>query len=98
MTEPIWFRLEGVCTRPEQVSATLWANGAAGVEIQDQEGNAIGQITSGGFGPTVQAPVAMGYVHADHSAPGQELHLIIRGKPQPATVCALPFVPQKYKR
>jgi aminomethyltransferase len=40
----------------------------------------------------------MGYVHADHSAPGQELHLIIRGKPQPATVCALPFVPQNYKR
>jgi aminomethyltransferase len=70
----------------------------AGVEIHDQDGNAIGQITSGGFGPTVQAPVAMGYVHADHSAPGQELHLIIRGKPQPATVCALPFVSQNYKR
>ena len=70
----------------------------AGVEIYDQDGNAIGQITSGGFGPTVQAPVAMGYVHADHSAPGQELHLIIRGKPQPATVCALPFVSQNYKR
>jgi len=70
----------------------------AGVEIHDLHGNAIGEITSGGFGPTVQGPVAMGYVKADHSAPGQELHLIIRGKPQPATVCALPFVPQNYKR
>ena len=70
----------------------------AGVEIHDLNGNAIGEITSGGFGPTMQGPVAMGYVQADHSTPGQELHLIIRGKPQPATVCALPFVPQNYKR
>ena len=70
----------------------------AGVDIHDIAGNAIGKITSGGFGPTVAGPVAMGYVSADHAAAGSKIQLIIRGKPQPAEVCALPFVTQNYKR
>ncbi|MFV2051885.1 glycine cleavage system aminomethyltransferase GcvT [Aliiroseovarius sp. YM-037] len=70
----------------------------AGVEIQDAEGNSVGSITSGGFGPTVQGPVAMGYVSADHAEVGTKLNLIVRGKAQPATVAALPFVQQNYKR
>ena len=69
-----------------------------GVEIQCTEGNSIGTITSGGFGPTVGAPVAMGYVAKGHGAPGEKVNLIIRGKVQPAEIVALPFVTQNYKR
>ncbi len=70
----------------------------AGVEIQSAQGAKIGEVTSGGFGPTIGGPVAMGYVSAAQAAPGTDITLIIRGKPQPATVVALPFVPQNYKR
>ncbi|WP_171209159.1 MULTISPECIES: glycine cleavage system aminomethyltransferase GcvT [unclassified Ruegeria] len=69
-----------------------------GVEIQSANGASIGQITSGGFGPTVGGPVAMGYVSAGHAEPGETVNLIIRGKPQPAEIVALPFVKQNYKR
>ncbi|MFW8594088.1 glycine cleavage system aminomethyltransferase GcvT [Cribrihabitans neustonicus] len=69
-----------------------------GVEVQSLEGESLGSITSGGFGPTVGGPVAMGYVAASHSAPGSKVNLIIRGKAQPAEVVALPFVTQNYKR
>ncbi|MFI2770215.1 glycine cleavage system aminomethyltransferase GcvT, partial [Ruegeria faecimaris] len=69
-----------------------------GVDIQCAQGNTIGQITSGGFGPTVGGPVAMGYVAADHAEPGTAVNLIIRGKPQPAQIVATPFVTQNYKR
>jgi aminomethyltransferase len=69
-----------------------------GVEIQNREGNTIGAITSGGFGPTVGGPVAMGYVSTGHTDPGEKINLIIRGKAQPASVVALPFVQQNYKR
>ena len=61
-------------------------------------GNSIGQITSGVFGPTVGGPVAMGYVSKGHGEPGEKVNLIIRGKPQPAEIVALPFVKQNYKR
>ncbi|MDA5095356.1 glycine cleavage system aminomethyltransferase GcvT [Aliiroseovarius sp. KMU-50] len=68
------------------------------VEIQDLDGNTIGEITSGGFGPTVGGPVAMGYVAKGHGDAGEKVNLIIRGKVQPAEVVALPFVQQNYKR
>lgn len=68
-----------------------------GVEIQVGD-TAIGTITSGGFGPTIGGPVAMGYVSAEHAAPGTQVDLMIRGKAQPATITALPFVQQNYKR
>jgi aminomethyltransferase len=55
-------------------------------------------VTSGGFGPTVNGPVAMGYVAKDVSAIGTDLHLIVRGKPLPAKVAAMPFAPHRYKR
>jgi len=64
-----------------------------------QEGGApVGRITSGGFGPTVGAPVAMGYLPADISAPGTTVYGEVRGKRLPATVTALPFVPANFKR
>ena len=69
-----------------------------GVEVQSTEGETIGSITSGGFGPTVGGPVAMGYVSASHARPGETVNLIIRGKSQPAEVVTLPFVTQNYKR
>lgn len=70
----------------------------SGVEVQTLSGETIGAITSGGFGPTVGAPVAMGYVTKSHSAPGEKVNLIIRGKAQPAEIVSLPFVQQNYKR
>ena len=70
----------------------------AGVEIADESGRVIGAITSGGFGPTVGGPVAMGYVETDFAAVGQKITLMIRGKEHEAEVVAMPFVPQNYKR
>ena len=69
-----------------------------GTEIQDGSGRAIGVITSGGFGPTVGGPVALGYVAAGHAAPDTPVQLLVRGKPLPARVSTLPFVPHQYKR
>ncbi|MCK4939779.1 MAG: glycine cleavage system aminomethyltransferase GcvT, partial [Rhodospirillaceae bacterium] len=50
-----------------------------GTEIQDTDGNAIGTVTSGGFGPSVGGPVAMGYVKTAFAAEGTEINLIVRG-------------------
>ncbi len=50
------------------------------------------------FGPTLNGPCAMGYVAKAHSAPGTQLNLIVRGKPLPAVVATMPFVPNGYKR
>jgi aminomethyltransferase len=68
----------------------------AGTEIIDMDGNAIGVITSGGFGPTFGGPVAMGYVDIEFSEPETQLQLIIRGKAMTAQVIDLPFVPHSY--
>jgi aminomethyltransferase len=69
-----------------------------GTEVRDPAGQPIGTVTSGGFGPTVGGPIALGYVRAAHAAPASPLQLAIRGKPHPAAVAALPFVPHRYKR
>ncbi|MEM1106243.1 MAG: glycine cleavage system aminomethyltransferase GcvT [Pseudomonadota bacterium] len=61
-------------------------------------GEAVGEVTSGGFGPTVDAPIAMGYVRADLAAPGTQVDLMVRGKPRRAEVAPLPFVEHRYKR
>jgi aminomethyltransferase len=68
-----------------------------GVEIQ-VDGARVGTVTSGGFGPSVERPIAMGYITTAHTAPGTKIDLIIRGKAHPAEVCALPFVQSNYKR
>ncbi len=69
-----------------------------GTEIQDEGGRKIGVITSGGFGPTVNGPVAMGYVETSYAAAGTPLKLIVRGQALPATVITLPFVPNRFKK
>jgi aminomethyltransferase len=66
--------------------------------IVDPAGNPIGQVTSGGFGPSVGGPVAMGYVDAAHTAEGTALALVVRDVPRPARVARLPFVPTRYYR
>ena len=71
-----------------------------GVAIFEHEtgGEALGRVTSGGFGPSVEAPIAMGYVPARCAEPGTLLFGEVRGKRLPVTVCDLPFRPSTYKR
>jgi aminomethyltransferase len=69
-----------------------------GTEIQDMDGGKIGQVTSGGFGPTFGGPVAMGYVSADHAAIGTKVQLIVRGKAMPAEIVEMPFVTKRFYR
>lgn len=69
-----------------------------GVEVADKDGNVIGAISSGGFGPTYGGPVSMGYIATEFAEPGTEVDLLIRGKAMPATIIKLPFVQQNYKR
>jgi aminomethyltransferase len=59
---------------------------------------AIGHVTSGGFGPTVGGPVAMGYVAAAQATPGTRLWAEVRGTRLPVVVTPLPFVPARFKR
>lgn len=67
-----------------------------GVEIHDGAGYLIGCITSGGFGPSADRPVAMGYVGAAKAVTGAAVDLIVRGKPLPARIVTMPFVPHNY--
>ena len=69
-----------------------------GALVLDGEGNEIGKITSGGFSPSLQRPIAMGYVGAPFAEAGSALKLEQRGKLFDATVAAMPFVPHRYHR
>lgn len=69
-----------------------------GTELVDATGKKIGVITSGGFGPTCDAPVAMGYVDAAFAKTGTEIHAMLRGQMRPCTVAATPFIQQNYKK
>lgn len=66
--------------------------------LQDGQGNPIGEITSGLLGPTIDKPIAMGYVDAAFSALGTQVVALVRGKPVPMEVSAMPFVPTRYYR
>ena len=69
-----------------------------GTQILAPLGDELGVITSGGFGPSVGAPIAMGYVAADCAEVGAPVNLMVRGKALTATVAPLPFVPHRYAR
>ena len=69
-----------------------------GTTVLDADGAEIGTITSGGFGPTIGRPVAMGYVAAEAAETGRPVSLLVREKPRPATIVKLPFVPHTYHR
>lgn len=67
-----------------------------GAEIATPDGAIIGKVTSGGFSPVLQRPIAMGYVDTAHSAKGTALQVLVRGKSLSATTSPMPFVPSKY--
>lgn len=69
-----------------------------GAQIIDAQGVEVGRVCSGGFGPTLDAPVAMGFVETTAAVIDNELHAIVRGKPVPLKVAKMPFVPQRYYR
>jgi aminomethyltransferase len=87
---------------PARVRVGLLPEGRApareGAEIVAGDGRAVGVVTSGGFGPTLNGPIAMGYVERAQAEPGTQLSLMVRGKPLAATVVAMPFVPHRYVR
>ena len=58
----------------------------------------IGAVTSGGFGPSLNAPVAMGYLPSPRAALGGTVFAEVRGQRLPLQVAAMPFVPNRYKR
>jgi aminomethyltransferase len=66
------------------------------IALDDQ--TPAGRVSSGGFGPSVAAPVAMGYLPAAHSAAGNLVFAELRGQRLPMRVVPLPFVPNTYKR
>ena len=67
-------------------------------ELQTLTGERIGEVSSGLLGPSINQPVAMAYVRADHAALGTRLNAIVRGKPVAMQVAAMPFVPNRYYR
>jgi aminomethyltransferase len=81
----VGLRIEG--RQPAREGAEIAAAGAV-----------IGVVTSGGFAPSLNAPIAMGYVPPAYAAPGTALEVLVRGKALPASVVALPFVPTRYHR
>lgn len=70
----------------------------AGAELFDGNGTSVGQITSGGFGPSAGTPVAMGYVSSSLSTIGTQLFAEVRGNRVPVAVHTLPFTPHRYRK
>jgi aminomethyltransferase len=69
-----------------------------GAEIIGNAGAVIGLVTSGGFGPGVGGPIAMGYLERKYAEEGTSIGLMVRGKKLPAKVVRMPFVPHRYYR
>ena len=94
--------LDELANGPKRLRVGVKPEGRApareGTEIVDMQGAKIGVVTSGGFGPTVNAPVAMGYVDFAHSKTGTPVQLIVRGKALPAAIVDMPVVPHNYYR
>ncbi|MEL6692490.1 MAG: glycine cleavage system aminomethyltransferase GcvT [Pseudomonadota bacterium] len=88
---------EGAAEKRVGIQPLERAPAREGTEIH-VNGERVGIVTSGGFGPSVDRPIAMGYVRADLTEPGTKIDLMVRGKARAAEVCALPFVQPNYKR
>ena len=69
-----------------------------GADLLDEAGEPVGHATSGGFGPTLGGPLAMGYLPVALAAPDSPVAFDIRGRPRPGRVVRLPFVPHNYFR
>ncbi|HEY1864206.1 MAG TPA: glycine cleavage system aminomethyltransferase GcvT [Roseiarcus sp.] len=93
---------DALASGPERQRVGIRPDGRApareGAEIVSVDGAPIGVVTSGGFGPSVNAPIAMGYVARAHAAVGAPISLMVRGKPLSARVVTLPFHPHAYYR
>jgi aminomethyltransferase len=90
--------LGGQLTR---IRVGLFVEGAPAREnttIFDQHGTGVGRVTSGGFSPSLNRAIALGFVTPGHDAPGTRLQVEVRGRLQPAEVTTLPFVPHRYVR
>jgi aminomethyltransferase len=72
--------------------------GGSQIFVSEDDQTAIGRVTSGGFGPSVQSPIAMGYVATSAASIGKRLYADVRGKRIPVRVSELPFVTHRYKR
>ena len=87
---------------PERVRVGLVARERVPVRepapLQAADGTPIGHVTSGLLSPSLNQPVAMGYVQAGSAAIGTEVLAIVRGKPVPMVVASMPFVPTRYYR
>lgn len=87
---------------PSRIRVGLRPDGRApareGAQIADQTGRIIGEVTSGGFAPSLKGPVAMGYVETGFAEVGTPLSLVVRAKALPAHVTSLPFHPHQYHR
>ena len=85
-----------LCELGEEALDCVEPGAGGGDEVEDEAGRKIGEITSGGFGPSFNGPVAMGYVAAGFDVPGTKLRLSVRDQMLPAEVVTLPFVPHRY--
>jgi len=88
---------EGAARKRVGIKPLERAPAREGVEIQ-ANGAMIGIVTSGGFSPTLNAPISMGYVTPEFSKAGTRVDLIVRGQARPAEIVSLPFVPHRYAR
>jgi aminomethyltransferase len=89
---------QGTARRRIGLKAEGRAPAREGAEIVDADGAVVGRVTSGGFGPSVGAPIAMGYAASERTAPGTPLGLVVRGKTLAANVVVPPFHPHAYYR
>ena len=69
-----------------------------GAVIVDAKGHKLGHVTSGTLAPTVNHPIAMAYLAANHALPNHEVYAQVRGKDQPMRVSPMPFAPHRYFR
>ncbi len=87
---------------PERLRVGLRPAGRApmreGTQLFDTDSTPIGAVTSGGFGPSVEVPIAMGYVAVNYATIGHAIEGDVRGKRLPVTIAAMPFNPTNYKR
>jgi aminomethyltransferase len=91
-------RTDGAATRRVGILVDGKQPVREGASVVDAADAIAGRVTSGGFAPSVGAPIAMAYVPAALAAPGTTLRLIQRGKVHTGTVVAMPFVPHRYVR
>jgi aminomethyltransferase len=91
-----------LATRPRRRRVGIKPEGRApareGTEVLALLGERLGAVTSGGFGPSINGPLAMGYVAADYASVGTPVTLMVRGKALAAAIAPLPFVPHRYAR